>query len=71
MSSRKKKRWKLSDAYLSMMKSAKGSELGLSAQSLWNARTSVIRGEYPKDTTMRKRLLKAKWRKVQDEQWEA
>ena len=61
----------LKAAYRKMLSEASHTEVKLSRQSLYNARQRLADGEYPKDTTMRKRLLKAKWRKVQDEQWEA
>ena len=59
----------LKAAYRKMLSEASHTDVKLSRQSLYNARQRLIAGEYPKDTTMRKRLLKAKWVKIQDEQW--
>ncbi|HQX31888.1 MAG TPA: hypothetical protein PLE71_17920 [Flavobacteriales bacterium] len=62
----------LNKAYKAMMKAAKGgADCGLSQESFLVARYQLRNGRIPKDTTMRKRLKKAGWKLVQDEQWEA
>ena len=53
-----------------MLEEATHELLGISEQSLWNARFRVKLGEWPKDSTMRKRLTKGGWKRTSVEQWD-
>jgi len=59
----------LEKAYAKMLGEVDAKALGISRQSLYNARQNAKHGDYPKEQAMRKRLRAAGWKMQASESW--